>query len=93
LVAVGYKEATSQERTPTAPSKQTPPSIVSLEQNVPAPALVDPSIERTSQVAEKDVTAPENPLDDLDWMVGDWIDADEHAAIETSVKLSKIMPS
>ena len=89
LVAVGYKEATSQEKTPTAPSKQTPPSSASLEQNVPAPALFDPSIERTSQAAPRDVTAPENPLDELAWMVGDWIDSDEHAAIETSVKWSR----
>ena len=41
LVALGYQEATSQERTPTAPSKQTPPSSASLERNVPAPALAD----------------------------------------------------
>ena len=89
LVALGYAEATSQERIPTAPSKQIPPSSASLEQNVPAPPLTDALIERTSQVAQTDVVTPENPLNELAWMVGDWIDADEHAAIETSVKWSR----
>ena len=89
LFALGHEEATSQERTPPAPSKQIPPSSASLEPTVPAPALVDPLIERTSQEAEGDASAPQNPLKDLAWMVGDWIDADEHATIETSVKWSK----
>jgi hypothetical protein len=89
LAALGYEEATSQERTPTAPSKQIPPSSASLEQSVPMPPLSDPLIERTSQVAESDVASPANPLNELAWMVGDWIDADEHASIETSVKWSK----
>ena len=56
---------------------------------LPASALADALIERTSQVAEGDVTAPENPLKELAWMVGDWIDDDEHATIESSVKWSK----
>ena len=35
LVALGYQEATSQERIPTVPSKQLPPSSVSLDKNLP----------------------------------------------------------
>jgi hypothetical protein len=88
LIALVYKQAISQERVPRAPSKQIPASSASLEQDVPTPALADPLFERTSQVAESDATRPRNPLDELDWMVGDWIDADEHASIETSVKWS-----
>jgi len=89
LVALGYQHATSQDRTPPVPSKQTPPSSVSLEGNTPAPALADTSLERTSHVAEGDVTATANPLNELAWMVGDWIDDDERANIESSVKWSK----
>ncbi len=49
LVALGYQEATSQERMPAVPSKQIPPSSASLDATVPVSALVDTSIERTSQ--------------------------------------------
>ena len=55
----------------------------------PTSGLADALIERTSQVAERAVSASENPLNELAWMVGDWIDADEHATIESSVKWSK----
>jgi len=89
LVALGYQQATSQERMPPVPSKQIPPSSASLEGNSPASAPADTSIERTSHVAEGDVTAPDNPLKELAWMVGDWIDDDESANIESSVKWSK----
>jgi hypothetical protein len=89
LVALAYEEATSQERTPTAPSKQIPASSAALEQGVPAPALIDPLIERTSQVTEGEADAAANPLNELAWMVGDWIDSDEQATIESSVKWSK----
>jgi hypothetical protein len=89
LVALGYQEATSQERMPTVPSKQIPPSTVSLNRNVPASPLADTMVERTSQVADGDVAASENSLKELAWMVGDWIDDDENATIESSVKWSK----
>ncbi len=89
LVVPGYQEATSQERLPTVPSKQLPPSSVSLDGNLPGSPLGDTSVERTSQVADGDVTASENALEDLAWMVGDWIDEDENAKIESSVKWSK----
>jgi hypothetical protein len=88
LVAVGYVKATSQERIPPAPSKQTPLANASLDQS--ASALADPLIERTAAAAETDeATTPDNPLNELAWMIGDWIDADENASIETSVKWSK----
>jgi hypothetical protein len=87
VVAVGYVKATSQERTPPAPSKQIPLADASLEQS--APALADPLIERTAAAAETDDNTTENPLNELAWMIGDWIDADEDASIETSVKWSK----
>jgi len=89
LVALGYQQATSQERMPAVPSKQLPPSSVSLDANLPASALADNSIERASQVTEQNVTASESPLKELAWMVGDWIDDDENANIESSVKWSK----
>ncbi len=89
LAAFSYQEATSQERMPTVPSKQLPRSSASLEGNVPTSTLVDSSIERTSQVVEGEVTASENPLKELAWMVGDWIDDLEKANIESSVKWSK----
>jgi hypothetical protein len=89
LVALGYEEATSQERTPPAPSKQIPPSSASLDGNAPTAALTDDMIERTSQVAEGDAAASEGPLNALAWMVGDWVDKDENATIESSVKWSR----
>jgi hypothetical protein len=87
LVAVGYAKATSQEGIPPAPSKQTPLANASLEQSTSA--LTGPLIERTAAAAETDDPTPDNPLNELAWMIGDWIDADEDASIETSVKWSK----
>jgi hypothetical protein len=51
--------------------------------------LLDTSIKMASQVAEGDVPASDNLLQELAWMVGDWIDDDEKANIESSVKWSK----
>ena len=88
-----YRWATSKRPRrnglPPVPRSKSHPRAHRSMELVPAPALVDTSIERTSQVAEGDATAPQNPLKELAWMVGDWIDADEHATIETSVKWSK----
>ena len=89
LVAPGYEAATLQEPMPTVPSKQTPASSAALEGTVPATALADAMVEQASLVAQDDATAPETPLKELAWMVGDWIDDDDHATIESSVKWSK----
>jgi len=89
VAALGYEKATSQERMPAVPTKQLPPSSAALDGNSPASALADTSILRTSQVAEQDVTPSESALNELAWMVGDWIDDDENATIESSVKWSK----
>jgi hypothetical protein len=93
LVTRGYPEVTSQERTPPAPTKQTPAASASLEGTgtspASAPAPADPLVERTAQVTEEHAGAASSPLNELAWMVGDWIDADENATIETSVKWSK----
>ncbi len=89
LAALGYQKATSQERMPAVTSKQIPPSSASLDGNSPASALIDTSIKMASQVAEADVPASGNPLQELAWMVGDWVDENEKANIESSVKWSK----
>ena len=41
------------------------------------------------QVAEGDVTAPDSPLKDLAWTVGDWVDNEEKPLFESSVRWSK----
>ncbi len=89
LVALGQQAATSQERMPPAPSKQLPPSSVSLAGSLPASAPADDQIARASQRAGGDAPAAAKPLHELAWMVGDWIDDDETATIESSVKWSK----
>ncbi len=87
--SLGYQHAASQERIPGAPSKQIPPSNVSLEGNSPASDLVDASVEKTLHDAAGDVTPSQIPLQELAWIVGDWIDDDEKANIESSVRWSK----
>ncbi len=48
LFVLSRQEATSQERKPTAPTKQTPPANVALEESPEGSPLTDALIGRTS---------------------------------------------
>jgi hypothetical protein len=74
----------AQETPPTAPSKSLP----SVGATSVSPS--DPDVLRSSQEpAEPSASAATSPLDELAWMVGDWIDEDEDATIESSVAWTK----
>jgi len=89
MVVVTIREATSQERAPTVPSKQTPPSSASLDLNVTTPPLPDSSVARTSQVADGETSTAASPLSELAWLIGDWVDDDGGGNFESSIKWSK----
>lgn len=86
LFVPGRQEATSQERMPTVPTKQTPPASVSLEANPNGSPPADGLIERASRTSAPEVDLSNRPLKALAWMVGEWVDQDEEATNETSVK-------
>ena len=52
-------------------------------------AAVDADVIQTSQDAPQESESPANPLEELAWMVGDWVDQDEDATIESSVNWTK----
>ena len=89
LFVVGHKEATSQERTPTAPRSKLQRSGASLN-----PELSSCTSDRLGREDgagwRSEEAAPENPLAELS-LDGRRLDRRErgHAAIETSVKWSK----
>ncbi len=89
LFMLGHRVATSQDRLPTIPTKQTPSASVSLDGNPKGVPPVDSSIERASQDSAGDVASSDSPLHELAWMVGDWVDQDQEATNETSVKWTK----
>lgn len=89
LTVLCQQEASSQDRMPAVPSSQAPAASVSFEGTAPAHPLTVALVARTSQESETAVSASENPLSELAWMVGDWVDQDEEATSESSVSWSK----
>jgi hypothetical protein len=73
------QEAAAQSAQPAAPTKVLPPVGVTS----------DPAVVRSSQEASEAHDAPATPLEELAWMVGDWVDRDEDSTIETSVAWTK----
>ena len=49
----------------------------------------DPVLIKTSSGAAEPTEPIANPLDELAWMVGDWVDHDGDATVETSVAWTK----
>ena len=60
------------------PTKQLPQAQAS------EPRAVDADVIQTSQDAPQKSESPANPLEELAWMVGDWVDQDEDATIESA---------
>ncbi len=89
LIVLGRQEATSRERMPTVPTEQPPRASVALEESPRGIPLTDALIERTSQSSATESDTPDSPLKELAWMVGDWVDQDEEATNESSVKWTK----
>ncbi len=54
----------------------------------PAPAS-DPKVEEPAAKAEEPAAVAENPLETLDWLVGDWVDADENFNVDFSCHFTK----
>jgi hypothetical protein len=76
-------EAAAQLSAPPAPSKALP--------RVEASALgsYDPEVVLSSQETSAEAESSAAPLDELAWMVGEWVDQDEDATIESSVAWTK----
>ncbi len=89
----------AQEESSPAPSKQMPraetpalplgavvptdPSISRTAQETSAAAVLPPTDEPTGEIAGQ------NPLEELAWMVGEWVDQDESLTIESAVNWTR----
>jgi hypothetical protein len=85
-LAVAYlaaQEAASQSSAPPAPSKALPRVGAS------GSGSYDPEVVRSSQDTSAEAESSATPLDELAWMVGDWVDQDEDATVESSVNWTK----
>ncbi|MGO9462571.1 MAG: hypothetical protein ACLQIB_29180 [Isosphaeraceae bacterium] len=83
VLSIGWQDAGTQAPTPAVPTKQLPPAQTSLR----PPDDVD--INRTSQDVPPQSEPAASPLEELAWMVGDWVDQDDDATIESSVNWTK----
>lgn len=81
-VCLAGLEARAQSSSPPAPTKRLP--------DVSAVAPVgDPAVVQTSQDAASAAEPAGAPLEELAWMVGDWVDQDEQGMVEASVAWTK----
>ena len=83
VLSIGWQDTGSHNPTPPVPTKQLPQAQAS------EPRAVDADVIQTSQDAPQESDSPANPLEELAWMVGDWVDQDEDATIESSVNWTK----
>jgi hypothetical protein len=83
VFSIGWQDAGTQAPVPAVPTEQLPQAQTSLR----PPADVD--VNRTSQEVPPQAGPAASPLEELAWMVGDWVDQDEDATIETSVNWTK----
>jgi hypothetical protein len=83
VFSIGWQDAGTQAPKPGVPTKQLPQAQTSLR----PPA--DKDVNRTSQDVPPQSEPAASPLEELAWMVGDWVDQDEDATIESSVNWTK----
>jgi hypothetical protein len=83
VFSIGWQDANEQAPTPKAPTKQLPQAHAS------EPRRADADVVQASQNANSQEISAANSLEELAWMVGDWVDQDENSTIESSVNWTK----
>jgi hypothetical protein len=83
VLSIGWQDADTQAPTATVPTKQLPQAQTS---RLPS---TDVEVNRTSQDVTSQAEPAASPLEELAWMVGDWVDQDDDATIESSVNWTK----
>jgi hypothetical protein len=83
VASLAAQDAAAQSPASPAPSKALP--------RVEASAFggYDPEVVRSSQETSAEAESPATPLDELAWMVGEWVDQDDDATIDSSVDWTK----
>jgi hypothetical protein len=83
VFSTGWQDAGTQAPAPAVPTRQLRQAGTSPR----PPAGVE--VNRTSQDVPPQAEPAASPLEELAWMVGDWVDQDEDATIESSVNWTK----
>src|SRR6516165_5146506 len=83
VFSIAWQDAGTQAPMPAVPRKQLPRA-----QTSPRP-VADVDVNRTTQDLQEQAEPAASPLEELAWMVGDWVDQDEDATIESSVNWTK----